>query len=116
MAGPKSDRIVIQSPTSLTGSAKRIWRITRWNPETENPWVRWLAIMPLRAMLFVAAVALIVMAWVLVVGWYLLFGLLMVPWRLFRRGARREKRERLRHAEMLEAIERSQAPPPPPPV
>ena len=35
----------------------------------------------------------------------LLFGILLVPYRLLRRGSRKRKQEMLRHAEVLAAIE-----------
>lgn len=41
----------------------------------------------------------------LVLYWYLLFGLLLVPYRIIRRGQRKRRREELRHREMLAAIE-----------
>ena len=41
-----------------------------------------------------------------IVGWYLLFGLFLVPYRLLRRGARKRKSEALRHREMLGAIDK----------
>lgn len=80
-----SERVVIESPMSLSGSAKRLWHITRRWPVLTVP----------------IAIMLIVVAWTLVLSWYCLFGLLVVPWRLLRRGQRREKRDRLRHQELL---------------
>jgi hypothetical protein len=43
-----------------------------------------------------AVVILIVFAWVMVTMWYLTWGLLLVPYRLARRGARKRKVEELR--------------------
>jgi hypothetical protein len=40
--------------------------------------------------------------WPAVAIWYLAFGLLVVPWRLVRRGARRRKVAERRHRELLE--------------
>ena len=85
-----SERVVVQSPMSYSGSAARIWRMT-----DVNVWVRWLLAVP-------AAVLLIVVVWVVVTGWYLLVGLLVAPWRLIRRGGRKRKRDRLRHRELLD--------------
>ena len=88
---PSSD-IVIQSPTSFTGSARRIWKLTRVGPA---PWAR-VATYPL-------AVVLIAAAWVFCLVWLCVFGVVMVPWRLLRRGARKRKLEEARHAEVLAA-------------
>ena len=45
--------------------------------------------------------------WTLIVGWYLVFGIFLIPYRLLRRGARKRKAEALRHREMLGAIDKS---------
>jgi hypothetical protein len=47
------------------------------------------------------------MAWIFVTAWYLVWGLLLVPYRLLRRGARKRKAEALRHREMMGAIQGS---------
>jgi hypothetical protein len=54
-------------------------------------------------------VILIVFAWVMVTVWYLTWGLLLVPYRLVRRGARKRKVEALRHRELLGTIQGSAA-------
>lgn len=77
-----SERVVIEAPLSYTGSAKRLWRF--------GP--RWL--IPVLLVLIAAA-------WIVVTGWYLIFGLLLVPYRLIRRSSRKQKRDALRHREML---------------
>lgn len=89
----KSESVVIQSPTSYAGITRRILKIQR----TDNAWVRWLVLVPVVAVL-------LLMGWVFASGWYLVFGLFMVPWRLIRRGGRKRKREALRHRETLHAI------------
>ena len=89
MSKLKSEQMVVQSPMSYTGSAKRIWRMT-----DINPLVRWLFAIP-------AAVGFSAVAWTLVTGWYLLFGLFLAPYRLLRRGSRKRKRDEQRHREML---------------
>jgi hypothetical protein len=43
--------------------------------------------------------------WPTIVVWYVTFGLLLVPYRLLRRGARKRNAEALRHREMLGAVE-----------
>ena len=91
-----SERVVVQSPTSFTGSAKRIWRLTRLGPA----WVK-VATVP-------AAVALVAVAWAVCAVWLVVFGVLLVPWRLIRRGGRKRKLADLRHREMLAAVERKE--------
>lgn len=92
-----SEQVVVQSPMSLAGSAKRIWKMTR-NPNRAA--VRWPILIPL-------ALTLIAGAWAIIVAWYLMFGLLIVPYRLLRRGDRKRKRQALQHREMLQAANRA---------
>ena len=86
-----SEDVVVEAPMSLTGSARRIWRLTRRLPDG-GP-IRWLGATGL--------VLLIAVAWVFVLGWYLLFGLLLVPYRLMRRHQRNKHRQDLQHRETL---------------
>ena len=92
-----SEKVVISAPFSFAGSAQRIWKMT----DVENPFLKF--ILALIAILF------IMFAWVFVACWYfvlyVLFGILFIPWRLLRRGSRKRKQERLRHREVLDAIE-----------
>lgn len=89
-----SEKVVISAPMSFTGSAQRIFKITG----TESALVKWLLLVPL-------AVLLIVTAWSFVFIWYMIFGIWLVPYRLIRRSQRRDKRDRLRHQELLEQAE-----------
>jgi hypothetical protein len=89
----ESEKVVIAAPLSFAGSAARIWKLTGL---TVNPYGRIGA--------GVAAILLIACAWTFVLGWYLTWGLLLVPYRLIRRGSRKRKREALQHREMLAAI------------
>jgi hypothetical protein len=57
-----------------------------------------------RVALGVVAVLLISLAWTVVFSWYVSFGLLLVPYRLIRRGQRKRKREALMHREQLAAM------------
>lgn len=84
-----SEDVVLQAPMSFTGSAKRIWRLTRRKTGA--------------ALCGVAAVAItiIAVAWALILAWYVLFGLLVVPYRIVRRGQRKRRMEELRHREAL---------------
>jgi Flp pilus assembly protein TadB len=94
-----SEKIVVSSPMSFIGSTQRIWNIT----QADNLIIRWLILMPI-------ALVLIVAAWIFVTFWYflmyVLFGIFFIPYRLLRRGSRKNKRDKLRHREMLNAIER----------
>ena len=87
----ESERVVLAAPLSFHGSAIRIWRAVA---EGRNGWMG------------VLAVTLITVAWVGVLSWYLLFGLLLVPYRLMRRTQRTGKRNALRHQELLSAMYR----------
>jgi hypothetical protein len=49
----------------------------------------------------------VVMWWSLIFAWYFAFGLWVVPYRLARRGARKDKRHAAMHREMLDAMKAS---------
>jgi uncharacterized protein DUF1707 len=93
-----SEDVIINAPMSYAGSAQRIMRIRR-RARTEASLVALTA----------TAVALVVVAWAIVTVWYLTWGLLLVPYRLLRRSARKRKVEALRHREMLGTIQGSAA-------
>lgn len=99
MSKLKSENIVISSPLSFIGLAKHIWKIT----DVDNP--------VMKVLLSLVAAALILFAWVFVAFWYVLiyviFGILFVPYRLLRRSSRKQKQTKLRHREVLEAIEKN---------
>lgn len=99
MSKLKSEKIVISSPLSFIGSAKRIWKIT----DVDNPLVK--------ALLGLIAAVFILFAWVFVAFWYVLiyvvFGILFIPYRLLRRSSRKQKQAKLRHCEVLSAIEKN---------
>lgn len=94
----KSEKVVISSPLSFIGSAKRIWKIT----DVDNP--------AMKVLLSLVAAAFILFAWIFVAFWYVLiyvvFGILFIPYRLMRRSSRKQKQAKLRHREVLEAIEK----------
>jgi hypothetical protein len=102
-----SEDVIFSAPMSYVGSAQRIMRLRRRaRGESEL------------AALTAAAVITVAVAWVFVTVWYLMWGLLLVPYRLHRRGARRRRAEALRHRELLAALQVSKAidaPPAPPP-
>jgi uncharacterized membrane-anchored protein len=60
----------------------------------------------------VAVPALLSVWWGAIIVWYGTLGLLLVPYRLVRRGSRKRKREGRMHQETLQAIRDSQQPPP----
>ncbi len=92
-----SEKIIISAPTSFSGSAARIWKIT----ESDNDLVKWLVLVPI-------ALCSIFMAWSFVAIWYIiifgLFGIFVIPFRLLTRSGRNRKRNSLQHRELLEAI------------
>ncbi|HZU61335.1 MAG TPA: DUF1707 domain-containing protein [Solirubrobacteraceae bacterium] len=105
-----SEEVIISAPMSYVGSAQRIGRLRR---RVDSGW-ELTAVTTL-------VVVLTVLAWLLVTVWYLSWGLLLVPYRLIRRGQRKRKVEALRHRELLgalngtiAAVPRTVVPPPPP--
>ena len=92
-----SEKVIVSAPLSFSGSAQRIWKIT----DVENPIAKFA--------LALIAMALIMGAWIFVLCWYfvmyILFGIFFFIFRLFTRGRRKSKRDKLRHREVLDAIE-----------
>lgn len=83
-----SEHLVVQAPMSFSGSAARCRRIVWKHPD--NLMVKiavWGFLFPVW--------------WLLVLVWYLTFGLLLVPYRLIRRGQRKRKVEEYRHREQI---------------
>ncbi len=96
---PASSRVVVEAPFSFTGSAKRLWKPVA---NVANPVAK--------IALGFLMVTVIFMAWTMILCWYLMFGLLLVPYRLLRRGSRNRKRQDLQHREQLAAVERARRP------
>lgn len=90
----ESEKVVVAAPLSYAGSAGRIWKLTGASEAA-----------PARIGLALVAMILTLGAWALVTAWYLTWGLLLVPYRLIRRGSRKRKREALQHREMMSAIQ-----------
>lgn len=92
-----SEKVVVSAPTSFSGSAARIWKIT----DTDNNLLKWLVLVPV-------ALVLVFMAWSFVAIWYLiifgLFGIFVIPFRLLTRSGRNRKRNKLQHRELLAAV------------
>lgn len=95
MNSSRSENVVVEAPMSFTGSAKRIWKLT----STDSALVKWLLLIPIALML-------ISFVWGLVILWYMIFGIFLIPYRLIRRSGRSNKRNKLRHREILENLEK----------
>jgi hypothetical protein len=93
-----SEDVIVNAPMSYAGSAQRIIRLRR-RAEGGGALVA----------VTVLAILLIALAWTAVTAWYLTWGLLLVPYRLLRRGARKRKAEALRHRELMGTIQGSAA-------
>ena len=91
-----SEKVVVSAPMSFAGSAQRIWKIT----DQQNTIAK--------GVLSLFAVVLILVAWSFVLVWYLVFGILLIPYRLIRRGNRKDKVKALQHKEQLEAMAKIQ--------
>jgi hypothetical protein len=89
-----SEDVIINAPMSYAGSAQRIMRLRR---RAAEGWQK--------NALTVLAVVLVLAAWAIITCWYCTFGLLLVPYRLLRRGARKRKAEAMRHRELMGTIQ-----------
>lgn len=95
-----SEKVVVSAPMSFAGSAQRIWKWT----DVDNPVAK--------VGLAIVAVTAIAFAWCCIAVWYLIFGLLLVPYRLLRRGSRKRKKTALQHREVMAAVAATQPQPP----
>jgi Domain of unknown function (DUF1707) len=93
-----SEDVILSAPMSYAGSAARIMRIRR-RASSDRELTAYT----------VLAVSLVVVAWACVTVWYLMWGVLLIPYRLLRRAARRRKLEAMRHRELMGTIEGSAA-------
>ncbi len=91
-----SEKVVVSAPMSFAGSAQRVWKIT----DQQNTIVK--------GVLSLFAVVLVLVAWSFVSVWYLFFGILLIPYRLIRRGNRKDKVKAIQHREQLEAMAKIQ--------
>lgn len=82
---------------SFTGAAKRAWKLTRMGPPA------------LRVLTIPLAIVLIALWWTVIVAWYALFNILLIPYRLLRRGSRNRKRNDRQHREILAAVSQQHA-------
>jgi ABC-type sugar transport system permease subunit len=81
-----SEKKVVSAPFSFIGSARRIWKITGSSLLS-------------KIIMFLPALALILLAWFFVLNWYILFSIFVIPYRLIRRGQRKREREYVRYLE-----------------
>ena len=93
-----SEQVIMESPLSFTGSAKRIIPAV-YRKMPKHPWA--VPVAP------VVVVLLISVVWAGVLVWYLAWGLLLIPFRLFRRFRLKSEVDELRHRELLDAIRES---------
>ena len=93
----KSEKVVVSAPMSFSGSAARIWNwLMRRPAAVTNNWTKFG--------FGTLTVLLIALAWTVVLGWYVTFGLLVIPYRLIRRGQRKHKLDEERHRELMESM------------
>lgn len=92
-----ASRTAVAAPMSFAGSASRTLNLL-WHdrPVGVKAAIAWWAV---PTILFVW--------WSAIVVWYGIFGLLLAPYRLVRRGSRKRKRESRMHQETLRAIRES---------
>lgn len=92
-----SDAVIIEAPMSFTGMTKRTMLVYRDHPVTQ-----WWA----QALVVTGLVLWLAVAYATITCWYLIFGLLLVPYRLVRRGQRKDELRRRQHAELIAAARR----------
>lgn len=90
-----SERVVVAAPMSFAGSAERLAKLPA--PIMSPYW---------RATAWAVVIVLILAAWMVIFCWYLMFGLLLVPYRVLRRGQRKRKVGTLRHREITSRLDR----------
>lgn len=92
-----SEQVILSAPMSFAGSTRRLWR--SWHPRSlaARGWKR--------AGIRTLFVTLLVLWWAAIVCWYSIFGLFVVPYRIIRRVQRHGEMTRLRHAEMIAAVQ-----------
>ena len=90
----ESEKIILDSTLSYIGSYKRLTKKTN---SINNKWLR-----------YVIVFSLISVIWFLVTIWYFIifvcFGILVIPFRLYRRSNKKNKIQALQHKELLEKL------------
>jgi hypothetical protein len=91
----------VAAPMSFAGSGNRILNVIREH-DIQNAWVRALA--------WTGIIFAVMLAWIVVLVWYLTFGLLLVPYRIVRRSQRKQNIQDRKHHELLESIQSTNRP------
>jgi hypothetical protein len=94
-----SEAVILEAPFSYVGSTKRT---LRWFKH-HHAKATWLLILE-----YIGLVLWLTLAWTFITGWYALFGLLLVPYRLIRRSARKNEKQSRQHAELLAQLGKRQ--------
>jgi len=89
-----SESAVIAAPMSFAGSTARVRNVVE----------RIHGNMSLKISAVTGLVLVLLLWWATIACWYLIFGILLVPYRLFRRGQRKRDVAMLRHREMMAAM------------
>jgi hypothetical protein len=89
-----ASRIVVAAPMSFTGAVQHTMNLL-WHDRPE--WVKY-------AIGLWAIPMIVLMWWSAIFGWYFLFGLWVIPYRIARRGDRKAKRQAAMHREMMTAM------------
>jgi hypothetical protein len=87
-----SEDVILDAPMSFTGITKRTLRFSRRHPR-DYWWSETLAVTGLALWLTVM--------YAVILYWYCIFGIWLVPYRLIRRSQRRDVQRRRQHAELL---------------
>lgn len=90
----QSENVIIESPMSYTGVTKRLWPLTG---RSNNKYVKWFVLVP-------CVLVLLYFAYSIITLWYVVFGILLIPFRMSRRRRIKRQVEDARHREMLDAI------------
>ena len=93
-----SSRVVVSAPMSFAGA---YGRTMNWFWRGRPTWVK-------AAIAWWTIPLILTIWWGTIVGWYLVifvvFGIFVIPWRLFRRSSRKQKQQQMQHQEMLDAL------------
>lgn len=105
-----SEQVILQAPMSYVGITRRVKRLMRPGHELADragdvDGAAKVATYAGAVAIFTGVWLLMFCAWLLVTGWYVLFGLLVVPYRLIRRGQRKDRLRELQHRELLAATQ-----------
>lgn len=94
-----SERVVVQAPMSFVGAWARSKKLIWLADGIGNDVVRGIV----KACLVPIFLAIVACWWALIIAWYVIFGIFLIPYRLLRRGSRKRKAERKRHREVMDA-------------